>query len=203
LSVVVTPADAVAIAIAAVLGYLAGSVPLAGWIWRRSGVALPGSDGLRTAGATGAAVWRAVGPGWGLLAVAGELAQGVLPVALGLATWSWTAGWAAGLGAIVGTAWPLFGRLPRRRAGAVPVGVLVTLAPAAGILSAMLALPAFLLARAAGRGGLVGAGVVGYGSYPVLLYAAEIPVPQLVAVLLLYLVTAVGSLAWDRRARDT
>lgn len=131
-----------ALAVAA-LGYLAGSVPGAGAIAR----GMP----------------AAAGPGWALLARTGELAKGVLPVALAAVTWSWGAGWLAGSAAVVGSRRPL--RRDARAAGApllVLAGAAAALAPPAALLAlvpaGLSALLARLLGRPPGVAGLVAGG---------------------------------------------
>ena len=116
--------------------------------------------------------WAGAGPGWGLLALTGDLAKGVVPVGVGIVTWSWGIGWVAGLGALLGARWPAFGRLPGGPGVAVLGGVVFTLAPPAGVMSVLLA-----GARPAGRDGLLGrdslvpAIATGFGAFAV-------PVPR-------------------------
>ena len=107
--------DLLVAALALIGGYLAGSIPLSRMIGRAAGVDAGRAVDAGDANLGPAQVWRLAGPGWGLLALTGDLAKGLLPVAIGVVTWSWWAGWAAGLGALVGAGWPLFGRLPRGR----------------------------------------------------------------------------------------
>ena len=83
------PADLAAMAVALVVGYLVGSIPVSAWVGRRAGVDVV-NDGEANPGS--ANVWKLAGPGWGLLALAGDLAKGVLPVAIGIVQWSWWAG---------------------------------------------------------------------------------------------------------------
>jgi acyl phosphate:glycerol-3-phosphate acyltransferase len=105
--VTITPLDVLLVAIPLILGYLAGSIPVSPLVGRAAGVDVA-NGGERNPGS--ANVWKLAGPGWGLLALSGDLAKGALPVAIATVTWSWNAGWLAGLGATIGAAWPLFGR---------------------------------------------------------------------------------------------
>ena len=158
--------DILVAALALVGGYLVGSIPVAGRIGRAAGadagrgsVASPGRGSVASPGRGSVAspgpadVWRLAGPGWGLLALTGDLAKGLLPVAIGIVTWSWWAGWAAGLGALLGTGWPLFGRLPGG-SGLVPLaGVAIALSPVAGLGAMLLAAIALGVARLLGGSG--------------------------------------------------
>jgi glycerol-3-phosphate acyltransferase PlsY len=180
--------DLVALAIALVAGYLVGSIPVSAWVGRRAGVDVV-NDGEANPGS--ANVWKLAGPGWGLLALAGDLAKGVLPVAIGIAQWSWWAGWAAGLGALIGASWPLLGRGRGGRGVAVFAGVAFTLSPAAGILAVALTLLVLVVARLLGRNGRVAAIAAGIGSFPALFLAAEASPARLAALGLLYLVAVV------------
>ena len=111
------PVAGVLLAAAALLaGYLVGSLPAAARIARMAGVDLA-AGGERLAGA--AAVWRLAGPGWGFLALTAELATGVVPVAVGIVTFSWAIGWVARRRGGLGAGWPAFGdRAVARRAAA-------------------------------------------------------------------------------------
>ena len=132
------PADLLPMVLAAAAGYLVGSIPVTGWIARSAGADAHG-DGERNPDWAG--VWRLAGSGWGLLALVGDLSKGVLPVAIATVTWSWGAGWAAGLGALTGACWPAFGRIPGGRGVAVLAvlaGVAFALAPPAGIIGVLL-----------------------------------------------------------------
>jgi acyl phosphate:glycerol-3-phosphate acyltransferase len=184
----VTPADVVAGLIALLLGYLVGSIPVSAWVGRRAGVDVV-REGEANPGS--ANVWKLAGPGWGLLALAGDLAKGVLPVAIGLATWSWGVGWAAGVGALIGASWPLFGRLRGGRGVAVFAGVAFALSPTAGVLGVVLTLLVLGVAKLVGRNGRVAAIAVGIGTYPLVFYAAELSLVRLAALMVLYLVAVV------------
>ena len=140
-------------ALALLAGYLVGSLPAAARIGRMAGVDLAGSTWRRPAPGGGpAAVWRLAGPGWGFLALTADLAKGVVPVAIGIVTFSWAIGWVAGLGAVLGAGWPAFGAR-----GAVTAawrtfgGAAFTLAPPAGMLSVLLGLAVLGIGRLAGR----------------------------------------------------
>ena len=182
------PVDAVVAVVALLAGYLVGSIPVSQYVARSAGVDVL-RDGERNPGS--ANVWKLAGPGWGFLALMGDIAKGVLPVAIGTVTWSWGAGWLAGVGALVGACWPLFGRLRGGRGVAVFAGAAVALSPAAGILGLLLALAVVLVAKALRRNGRVAAIAVGVGTYPFLFLAAEADPYRLVALLVLYLVAVV------------
>jgi glycerol-3-phosphate acyltransferase PlsY len=177
-------------------GYLVGSIPLAGWIGRAAGadagrgsMASQGRGSVVSAGPADA--WRLAGPGWGLLALTGDLAKGLLPVAIGIVTWSWWAGWAAGLGALLGTGWPLFGRLPGG-SGLVPLaGVAIGLSPVAGLAAMLLAAIALGAARLLGSRGRTASIVTGFGAYPLLFLLDQADPVRLAGIGAMYLLAAV------------
>ena len=136
-------------------------------------------------------VWRLAGPGWGLLALTGDLAKGLLPVAIGIVTWSWWAGWAAGLGALLGTGWPRFGRLPGG-SGLVPLaGVAIALSPVAGLGAMFLAAIALGTVRLLGSSGRTATIATGFGVYPLLFLLDQADLVRLAGIGVLYLVAAV------------
>ena len=193
------PADLLPMLLAAAAGYLVGSIPVSGWIARSAGVDAY-NDGERNPGA--ASVWRLAGSGWGLLALMGDLSKGVLPVAIATVTWSWAAGWAAGLGALTGACWPALGRISGGRGVAVLAvlaGVAFALAPPAGIIGALLTLAVAGVARLFGRNGGPAAMAVGIGTYPLLFLAAYPDPARLAALMTLYLVTALRYVTTHRR----
>jgi glycerol-3-phosphate acyltransferase PlsY len=177
--------DLIVSALALAGGYLVGSIPLSAMIGRASGDAA-----IRTgdAGPGVASVWKLAGPGWGLLALTGDVAKGLLPVAIGVVTWSWWTGLAAGLGALLGAGWPLLGRLPGGRGIAVMTGALVALSPAAGLVSLLLAAVAAGAVRLAGRSGLTVAIAAGLAAYPVLFLLDHADPARLAGIAVLYLI---------------
>jgi glycerol-3-phosphate acyltransferase PlsY len=184
-----TPAiDALIVGIALLGGYLVGSIPLAGRIAGSAGHD-PGIEGAGKPGS--ASAWNAAGPGWELLALTGELAKGVVPVAVGIVTWSWSIGWVPGLGALLGACWPAFGRLPGGPGVAVLGGVVFTLPPPAGVVRLVLAGLVLAMGSLLGRNARIPAVAAGAISYPVVFLALEQDLAQLGAVLVLALVVAV------------
>ena len=179
--------DLLVAALALVGGYLVGSIPLSAMIGRAAGAGM-GRGGEGGANPDPADVWRLAGPGWGLLALTGDLAKGLLPVAIGIVTWSWWAGWAAGLGALLGAGWPLFGRLSGGR-GVVPLaGVAIALSPAAGLVALLLAVLVMGAARLLGRDGRAAAIAVGFGAYLLLFLLDQADLARLAGTGVLYLV---------------
>lgn len=182
----------VVLAVAAfALGYAVGSLPISAGIGRAFGVDVA-SGGEGNPGS--ANVWALAGPRAGLLALAGDLAKGAVPVALAGALVGWWAGWLAGLGAVVGHAWPALGRLPGGRAVATFGGAAIVLSPAAGAIAVASSLVALALA------GRVAAVAVGVGVYPLLFLAVEQDLARLGAVLALYGVTLARYVATRRSA---
>jgi len=141
-------ADGLAVAASLVLGYVLGSLPLSALVGRAAGMP-PDPAGQDQAGV--AAVGRSSGRGWGFLALVADLARGVLPVTLAAATFSWSAGVAAGFGAVAGALWPALGRIRVGRApGVLPsvgAGALVALAPVVAVAAGAIALAALGVRR--------------------------------------------------------
>jgi glycerol-3-phosphate acyltransferase PlsY len=188
----VLPLQLVAGCLALLGGYLLGSIPLRARIGRVAD--LRAADGDQVGVWSGAAAaWQASGSGWGLLVLAGDLARGLLPVALAGVTWSWWAGWAAGLGAVAATRWPLFGRLPGGRDPVVLAGVSIALSPLAGLVSVILALAAAGVTRALGGRARFAALVAGFGSFAVLALVEQGDATRVAAILILDLAAALPS----------
>ena len=184
-------------ALALLAGYLVGSLPAAPRIARMAGVDLAAADlggdavTARVPGGGPAAVWRLAGPGWGFLALTADLAKGVVPVAVGVVTFSWAIGWIAGLGAVLGAGWPAFGRAPDDRGLGTFGGAAFTLAPPAGTLSVLLGLAVLAIGRFVGRDARTAAVATGIGTFPVLFLLAEPDVARLAAILVLTLAAIV------------
>jgi acyl phosphate:glycerol-3-phosphate acyltransferase len=158
----VTPVAGVLLgALALVAGYLVGSLPAAARIGRLAGV----EPAAGVPGGNPAAVWRSAGPGWGFLALTANLAKGVVPVAVGVVTFSWAVGWAAGIGAVLGAGWPAFGRRAGDWGLATFAGAAFTLAPPAGLLGGLLGLAVLGVGRVAGRDARVAAIATGIASF--------------------------------------
>jgi acyl phosphate:glycerol-3-phosphate acyltransferase len=174
-------------ALALLAGYLVGSLPAAPWIGRMAGID-PADVDLAAAGIPGggpAAVWRLAGPGWGFLALTAELAKGVVPVAVGVVTFSWAIGWVAGLGAVLGAGWPAFGRAAGDRGLGTFGGASFTLAPPAGMLSVLLGLGVLAFGRLAGRDARAAAIATGLATFPLLFLLAEPDLARVAAILAL------------------
>lgn len=192
------PGDALAAGVALVVGYLIGSVPVSALVGGAAGV--PRAGGGRSVPGL-ADIWRLAGPGPGLLALTGELARGVVPVALGMVTWSWGIGWAAGLGALLGASWPLAGQLPGGRGVATPGGVLVALAPAAGVAAVLPTLVALAVGRLLGRNVVVAGVVTWFGSFAVLFLAGQGDPVRPSAAGVLFLVTVLRQVRFHAMTR--
>jgi glycerol-3-phosphate acyltransferase PlsY len=177
-------------AVMLVAGYLAGSLPVSTWIGRAAGVDAaherPTRSGART-------VWERAGPGWGLLALTGDLTKGVLPVAVGIVTFTWWTGWVAGAGVLAGVGWPLVGRRPGETAVAALAGAAIALAPVAGVVGALLALPVAALARAVGRQVIIAAVASWLLAFPVLFLLEHRDPARLGGLAILYLLAGARS----------
>ena len=172
-------------ALALLAGYLVGSLPASTRIGRLAGADLAAA-GVPGGGPT--AVWRLAGPGWGFLALTAELAKGVVPVAVGVVTFSWTIGWIAGLGAVLGAGWPSFGRGAGSPGLATFAGAAFTLEPAAGLLGGLVVLAVLAIGRLAGGDARLAAIATGIGWYLVLVLLVEPDVARPAALLVLSLV---------------
>lgn len=133
-----------------------------------------------------------------MLALTGDLAKGILPVAVGIVTFTWWTGWVAGVGVLAGAGWPAFGRLPGGRGVAALAGTAVALAPLAGIVGIALTRLIAPTARLLGRNGRVVAIATGPGTFPVLFLAEHRDRARLAGLGILYLV-AVAKYARTRR----
>jgi glycerol-3-phosphate acyltransferase PlsY len=167
--------DAVLVAVALLGGYLVGSIP------------------------TGRLAGRDDGPGWTFLALTAAVATGVVPVAVGIVTWSWGIGWVAGLGAVLGACWPRLGRATGDTADTTTTGVATlggaafALAPPAGAISLVLAVVVLAIGGVVRRDARDVAGVVGFGTFAALFLAQHQDPVRLGALLALYLVVLVRS----------
>jgi glycerol-3-phosphate acyltransferase PlsY len=172
--------DAVVVAVALLGGWLVGSIP------------------------TGRLGGREAGPGWAFLALTATVATGVVPVAVGIVTWSWGIGWVAGLGAVLGACWPRRGRANVGAGEATTTGIptlggaAFALGPPAGVISLVVALVVLVVGRVVRRDVRDLAGVVGFGTFPALFLAQHQDLARLGALVVLYLVVLVRSIT----ARD-
>jgi glycerol-3-phosphate acyltransferase PlsY len=190
--------DLLRTAAALLAGYLVGSLPLALWIGRAAGVDAT-RDGEANPGA--ANVWKLAGPGPGLLALSGDLAKGVVPVAVGVVTFGWWTGWVAAVGAVAGACWPAFGRWPGGRGVSTLAGACVPLAPVSGAIGFALAAAVAVVGRLAGRNARVAAIVAGFGSFAVLVVVELADAARLAGLGLLFLGVALRYAATRRETR--
>jgi glycerol-3-phosphate acyltransferase PlsY len=113
---------------AIIIGYLLGAIPFAYIIARtRKGIDIR-QKGSRNVGAL--AVWREVGPGFGIIALAADVGKGVLAVYV--ARWLgleiiWIC--AAGFAAVVGHNWTVFLKFHGGKGASTIMGVLLALMP--------------------------------------------------------------------------
>ena len=150
------------VALALVAGYLVGSLPVSGWVGRRAGV-LPGER--RAADPDAWEVWVAAGPGPGLLALTGDLAKGIVPVALATVTFGWWTGWVAAAGAVAGACGLRPGRRPGADGIATLAGASLALAPVAALLALVPAWLVVAVARFMGRDARVAGVVAGFAAF--------------------------------------
>ena len=120
------------------LAYLLGSIPVSYLIARFAGRMDLRAVGSGNVGATN--VYRALGPGWAVLAFLGDALKGALPVLAALvlfgrdptASW-WTAG--AGLLAVLGHLFPPWLKFRGGKGVATSFGVMLALSPWAALLA--------------------------------------------------------------------
>jgi glycerol-3-phosphate acyltransferase PlsY len=177
-------------------GYLAGSLPVSAWVARGAG-AEPRPSDRRDPGAMG--VWRLAGPGPGLLALVGEVARGVVPVALALVTFGWWTAWVAAVGAIAGAAWPAFGRRAGGHGLATLAGACLPLAPLSGVVGVAVAVVVAVGGRIAGRDAAAPAAVAGFAVFLALAVVEVADVTRLAGLGLLLL----GAGLWAARGPGT
>jgi glycerol-3-phosphate acyltransferase PlsY len=180
--------------LAAALGYLLGSIPVALMVARRHGV-----DLRRTADGNPGA-WNALeqlGPRRALPAFLGDGAKGLVAGLAGLAIGGWWGGWAGVAGAMLGHAFPLFARLRGGKSVMTFVGGAFALSPPAAL--ACLALCGAITLAASFKWGAR----AGVAAFPLVQLATD-PVAHVVATgLLMTLIGALFVLRRDRSARAT
>ncbi|TAH34557.1 MAG: glycerol-3-phosphate 1-O-acyltransferase [Planctomycetota bacterium] len=143
------------IALAALTGYLLGSVSFAWLLARVRGVDLRAA-GSGNLGATNAG--RVLGRGLGLLVFLLDAGKGALAAWLGCHAWTdgaWEAGAAAGGGALLGHVWPVFMGFRGGKGVATLIGSMTVLAPAALALAGAAMLVPVVLTRYMSLGSLV------------------------------------------------
>lgn len=109
-------------AIAALVGYLLGSIPFGVLASRAAGRDLR-REGSGNPGATNAL--RVLGPGWALAVLLGDTLKGVLAAYVGFRLAGPAGGALGGAAAAMGHAYPFFGRIKGGKAVATSVGVLL------------------------------------------------------------------------------
>lgn len=149
--------------LAAVAGYLLGTIPT-GYLLTRW---LAGAD-LRSVGSGGTGATnaqRALGWKWGVVVLLGDLAKGTLAVvvARGLGAGQ-TAEAIAGAAAVIGHCWPIWLRFRGGKGVATGAGAAVALSPWALLLIPVVVIP-IALTRYVSLGSLIGAlaGIVVFG----------------------------------------
>jgi glycerol-3-phosphate acyltransferase PlsY len=183
----VDPADGLRLGLLVIVGYALGSLPVSPLIGRRAGVDIY-RFGDQNPGASN--VWRLAGARAGLVASVADLAKGTAAGAVGWLLLGFGGAWAASAAAIVGASWPGLGRLPGGRAVAVSGGVLLALAPVAGVAAlgvmALVAVVAAAVGRDRRASARIGIGTA-FAAYPVLFRLVDQDLGHLAAVMTLYL----------------
>jgi glycerol-3-phosphate acyltransferase PlsY len=181
-------------AVACIVGYLLGSVPVSLLVARRHGVDLYGTaDGNPGA-------WNALEQlGWARAwpAFAGDALKGSLAALAGLALGGIWVGYVAVAGAMLGHAFPLFAKFRGGKSVMTFVGGAIPLAPLAGAIAL-----ALLAALTPTRGGFALGARVGVFAFP-LLQLATSPVEQVAATGGLMCLIAARFLLAGRSGRAT
>lgn len=163
-----TPVDVV---VAIVVGYLAGSAPIANLVARRRA----GVD-LRTVGDRNPGFWNARETFGRMAAVpvfAGDVAKGVVAAGVGVLLADpgvWGVGYVGGAAAMVGHAFPLFDGLAGGRSVLAFVGTVVVVAPFAAAIAIGVVLVVFAATRSFAWGARVG-----FVAFPVVQLALDGP----------------------------
>jgi glycerol-3-phosphate acyltransferase PlsY len=134
------------LAVATVVGYLLGSLPIADTVARRHGV-----DDLRSAGDLNPGFWNVMQLlGWrtALPVLIGDTGKGAIAASIGLAVSDrWWAPYVCGLAAMVGHAWPVFAGWHGGRSVLTFVGTALVVSPLAGACSIVVLLAAWGIGR--------------------------------------------------------
>ena len=144
------PTGVAALAVAA--SYLVGTFPTAVLVARRRGVD-PTREGSGNPGATN--VLRVAGRRAGAAALAGDVAKGAVPAAVGWAVGGHGLGVACGVAAVVGHVLPVTRRFRGGKGVATEAGMAVVLFPAASAVAVAGFAAAVVISRAASLGSMV------------------------------------------------
>jgi acyl phosphate:glycerol-3-phosphate acyltransferase len=140
--------------IAAIVGYLLGSIPTAVIVGHFANV------DPRTRGDGNPGWWnmrRLVGDRLAAIVLVGDFAKGSLAVVVGSILWGpWWIAYVAAFFALIGHAWPVFARFHGGRAACTLAGVLAVLAPAASLLSLIALVVTLVSTRRVSVGAVVG-----------------------------------------------
>src|SRR5438270_7468227 len=144
------------IALLAVAGYVAGSMPFGYWLVRLTKGVDIRTVGSGNIGATN--VWRTFGRGYGLPVVLLDIAKGFAPALAGTLVHSHLAGVVAGAAAMLGHWRPLFLRLAKGgKMVATTGGAFLGVAPAVGGIGIGVWIVVFLVTRYASVASMVAA----------------------------------------------
>jgi glycerol-3-phosphate acyltransferase PlsY len=188
----------VSLAVAILIGYLLGSLPVALVVARRGGI-----DDLRTVGDRNPGFWNAMellGRRRALPVLVGDVAKGALATSIGLAVSDrWWAPYLAGGAAMVGHAFPIFAQLRGGRSVLTFVGTALVAAPAAaGITVLAIFAPVWAIGRR-----FDWAARVGVGMFPVVQLVVDGPVRTAATGCLMTFVGVRFGQAWlSERRRD-
>jgi glycerol-3-phosphate acyltransferase PlsY len=155
------PASLATAAILVVIAYLSGSIPVGVLVAKVSGGPDPRSVGSGRTGGTNAL--RALGRGWAVLVVIGDLAKGALPVLLARVVTDGNAAVevACGFAAVIGSVRSIFlriadGRWAGGRGVATGVGTMLVIMPLAVVLATPVFILVILVTRYVSLGSLIG-----------------------------------------------
>lgn len=154
-------ATATHVVLAALIGYLVGSVPIANLVARRRA-----AIDLRTVGDRNPGFWNAretLGVRAALPVFVGDVAKGVIAALIGVALANdgvWGVGYVATGAAMIGHAFPVFARFRGGRSILTFVGGILVIAPLATVISIGILLTAFAATRSFAMAARVGMAVL-------------------------------------------
>lgn len=126
--------SAVRAAVISLIGFLLGSIPVAGLVARGHGV-----DDLRTTGDRNPGYWNAkqtIGRRAAVPVFVGDVAKGALAAAVGaMLSDDWRLGYLGGGAAMIGHAWPVFARFRGGRSVLTFAGAMCVLSPVSAAIS--------------------------------------------------------------------
>ena len=187
------------ILLAALVGYVIGSLPTAVWLGRLWGVDLL-RDGSRNPGANNAR--RLGGDTLAVLVLIIEIAKGLTAVVVGIVMGGEAAALAAGLGAVTGNVYNVWHRFKGGKGLGISGGVILGLWPAAFPFVVLTLVVASALTRSTGIGSLLSLGALLAGAFAWESTGLDNPWGLADPALLVVMVIGIGLIIGPRHRRD-